>query len=204
MNTRSTPRRAAAVSPDALRRLIDNALPKRKLAVERDALIRALVHQIQKWKKLERKWVRQLTKHHTKLRELVSIADRLKKAVGAANDKLLGLGVRLTDVMDPGTGEATRRHSAEIDLYLVALRAADGLRRWERLWRPGRGRRKSIAALLTEDLQKVCREWGGLSREGFEDFCAGLNQNKMLIPVLVPSTLKQRKHRAKKKSRETI
>ena len=193
--------------PDPWRKLIDAALPQRNLKFKRDVVIDAVDNEVKRWSELEP----EIDPHAEKVRELVTIADDLEATVNKALRALGELGVdkeiekavadRIAVGIDPHkAGLALAGASVTIDLYLVAARAFERLRTWNRIHRPPQGRPLEFAASLTKNLQfLLCRQIGCTAEE-FESFLDVFNDNGSL-PKLSTATLKKRKNRAKQKSR---
>jgi hypothetical protein len=191
-----------------MRKLIAESLPERELAVKRDALINAIVERVETWRATKP----QIEPHADKVRQLVTIADKLTGAVEAAGAALRKLGVdkeiekakaeRVAIGIDPDKVPLAG-HSATIDLYLIPWRASDGLQRWNRIHRPGKHRPKEFGAALTADLQCLCRKVADCSAKEFGDFLQSLNDSvewsRAGLPKLVLETLKKRMEREKKK-----
>lgn len=122
------------------RKLVDGALPTRQLLVEREALISGIVDCISEW------WV--LNPHigplADRVRQIAGIFDQWQRAtekVGAGLEEL-------------GVGGATGKYQAESEAFLIYMRAMDGLRRWQRLYRPKD--QQNMSATLVKKLRRLC------------------------------------------------
>ena len=194
----------------ALSKLIAGGLPSRELAVNRDALVRSIVERIETWRATKP----QVEAHTDRVRKLVAIADKLNGAAEAAGAALLELGVdkeiekvtaeRVAMGIPPGE-VPLGNCSVTIDLYLIPWQARDGLRKWNRMHRPGKHRPKEFGPALTADLQRLCRKVAGCSANEFERFLQPLNDSvewhEAGLPILVPATLTKRTERGKKRRR---
>lgn len=96
---------------------------------------------------------------------LTAINDRLKKAIEEAGGEVRKLGV-FEDIeliaaenaafgIDP-PGKALSGRSATVDLCHIAHRAIDGLRRWDRIHRPPKGRPRSYSTSLSVTISSLC------------------------------------------------
>ncbi len=129
--SRNDPDGKPAFTDAAMRKLIAESLPERELAVKRDALINAIVERVETWRATKP----QIEPHADKVRQLVTIADKLTGAVEAAGAALRKLGVdkeiekakaeRVAIGIDPDKVPLAG-HSATIDLYLIPWRLATG------------------------------------------------------------------------------
>jgi hypothetical protein len=128
----------AAFEREFWQRLVDGALPTRRLDGEREAVVRTIVDCISEWS------VVNMGPHVERVREIANLFDqwqRTTEKVGMALEKL-------------GIGDARGRYQAESDAYVIYMRAMDGLRRWQRLYRPKD--RDAVSAALVKNLKRVC------------------------------------------------
>jgi hypothetical protein len=180
---------------ESSRKLIARALPTHQLVVKREKLIDAVAERIETWQKLEP----HVGPHAEKLRQMVAIADDMKRAIESARAELCQLGADQSITVDPVTGAAVV--SVGRALYLICGQALNGLERWNHFNRPGRGPRPAFSAALTAALRDLCRQ-AGCSTYEFAEFLRALNDSRKW-PKLSTATLRKRDHRAKKKT-ETI
>jgi hypothetical protein len=190
------------------RRELNRARKSKQLPLDREALIHVIVEGIERelWRAAKPQ-IEQSESGKEKIRQLVVIADGLKTAIESASAEPLMLGVKPSDIMDPKTGEATRRHSAEIDLLLVCMRAVDGLRKWNRIYRPSEGTPRQSVAFFRA-IKDYCRRQSGFGAREFDDFMAGLHSSELWskagLPKISTATLERRKTRDKKKKPKPV
>ncbi len=188
-----------------LARAVANALPLRQLKIEREALIAAAVAEIERWLEI----APQGEPHAGRIRQLAKIAAKLEKDLEAAGAALRKLGVHAqierarsfnAKIGLAGAEQPIGGRSAAIDLYLIAARAADGMRGWRGAHRPRKGRATAFSTRLSESLRVLCRTHAGMSNFEFADFLDCLSGSNGL-PVLSAPTLKKRAARARKHTR---
>ena len=184
--------------------IVDGALPRSRLKVDRRALSARLLGEIEKWQAL----APEVGPHYDRIRSVSRIAAKLYKQVDAAAAALRRLGVereikksveRNRALGLTGSRQPLGGASAALDLYLIAWQASHGIRQWERVHRPGRGRPPAASAALTARLLDVCK-MAGMSRRDFDDFLAALSGQGGL-PTLTGDTLKKRRGRARNRMR---
>ena len=185
-------------------RAVANALPLRQLKIEREALIAAAVDEITRWLEI----APQSKPHADRIRQLAKIAAKFEKDLEAAGAALRKLGVHdqigraqgaNAKIGIAGAEQPIGGRSAAIDLYLIAARAADGMRGWKGAHRPHKGRATAFSTRLSESLRVLCRTHAGMSNFEFADFldCLGGTNG---LPVLSAPTLKKRAARARKRT----
>ncbi|MDA8351020.1 MAG: hypothetical protein M0038_19885 [Pseudomonadota bacterium] len=184
--------------------IVDDALPRSRLKVDRRALSARLLGEIEKWQAL----APEVGPYYDRVRSVSRIAEKLDKQLDAAAAALLRLDVE-RDIKNAiernralgitGPGQPLGGTSVALDLYLIAWQAADGIRQWERVHRPGRGRPPATSAALTSRLRDVCKT-AGMSRLDFDDVLSALSGQRGL-PTLTTDTLKKRRGRARNRMR---
>jgi hypothetical protein len=182
--------------------LIDRALPRRSLRADRSRLVEAIAERIKVYKSA----VPDLQIHREKLKATTKVADSLRHALEKAGGRLKRLGVdedmkrkreqaAALGIVSPHP--PLRGYSAALDLYLIAWRAVDSLRVWNKMHRAREGAPPALAATLTERIRELCELAG----------CTVQERNRLLdqlsgrheLPRLSVETLKKRKTRSKKK-----
>ncbi len=183
--------------PPSLAEIVDGALPRCGLKVDRAALAERLVEEIKRWQALDL----DVGPHYERVRAAARIADKLDRQIDAAAGALRRLGVD-ADIRALGiTGpwQPLGGLSAALDLYLVAWQAADGIRRWNAVHKPPRGRAPATASALTSRLLGVFK-MAGMSQLDSDDVLGALSGQGGL-PILARDTLKKRRVRARKRER---
>ena len=184
-------------------KLIGEALPKRELQ-NRDFLVHVIADSVRRWKKAQP----EIAPYAEKIRALTDINARLKVAIEETGSELHEIGVaediKRIEAENAALGigpprDAMSGRSAAVDLYLVAHRAIDGLRTWDKWYRPRRGRPRSFASQLAETISLHCKE-ANLSSYETENILAALSGIDDL-PQLTIATVNKRQHRAKKRTR---
>lgn len=184
--------------PKMRRKQIDRALPTRWKGPRRQALIDYIDKECEKWTQL----APQIEPHADKIRRLVRISKQAQKAMGKVADALSKLGAekdienaraaRVALGIDP-TRAPLGGYSATLDLYLIAWRAMDRLRTWDRLYRPAKGTPQKFSVSLTTNLRYFYGQIGGSEKE-LEDLLESLDLPKL-------TTLKKRTARARKRAK---
>jgi hypothetical protein len=128
----------AAFDKEFWYRLVDGALPARQLELDREAVVRSIVDCIGEWAMVN------LGPHVERVREISAVFEqwqRTTEKVGVSLEKL-------------GIGDSRGRYQAESDAFVIYMRAMDGLRRWQRLYRPTG--KETLSATLVKNLRTVC------------------------------------------------
>lgn len=186
-----------SAASDRQRKLIAKALlnvklPRQSSEMNSETSVNAIHGVIETWRTI----APLIKPQAEKVERLVKTADAMEKAIEKAGEILKKIGVKESEIIDSATKEATRRHSAEIDLFLICWRAIDGLRKWNRSYRPKRGTPKKFSADLTNQLEYLLRSQLGCSAHDFENFVGVLNDSTgSNLPKLSVATLKQRRYR---------
>lgn len=120
------------------RKLVDGAIPNRKLQGDREALISGIVDCISEW------WVLNpnIGPLAERVRQIAAAFDQWQRATEKVGTALEELGIG-------GTG----KYQAESEAYVIYMRAMDGLRRWQRLYRP---KDQNQSATLVRKLRHLC------------------------------------------------
>jgi hypothetical protein len=119
-------------------RLVDGALPARKLELDREAVVHSIVDCLGEWALLN------LGPHVERVREVSVLFEqwqRVTEKVGVSLEKL-------------GIADSRGRYQAESDAFVIYSRAIEGLRRWQRLYRPTD--RETLSATLVKNLRTLC------------------------------------------------
>jgi hypothetical protein len=194
--------RRASEPAGTLRAVIERALPRRALPVERALLVKAIAERIEAY----RSTVPDVQRYRERLKAATKITDSLRHALEKAGGRLKRLGVdedmkrKREQAAALGIVSAhppLRGYSPALDLYLIAWRAVDSLRGWNKMYRPREGAPPAVAATLTERIRELCELSG----------CTAQERNRLLdqlsgrhgLPKLSVETLKKRKTRSKKK-----
>jgi len=145
------------------RKLIDGALPSRPLRVEREALVRALVESIAKWFAENPN----IGPHAERVRQIAQAFEQWQRATDKLGSLLEELGIKA----------ATMPYQAENEAYIIVSRATDGLRRWQRLYKPKEGGASAYSHLLLKQLAGLCCGSDAEERRlGGEDRGAGMTE----------------------------
>lgn len=119
-------------------RLVEGALPTRPMQADREAVTRSIVECISEWS------VVNLGPHVERVREIAALFDQWQRTTEKVGTALESLGI----------GDARGRYQAESDAYVIYMRALEGLRRWQRLYRPKD--LEALSAALVKGLKRVC------------------------------------------------
>jgi hypothetical protein len=208
--------------PDNLYELLDSALQKRELffperklrvngedgeplGVKREILLRMIVTEIEEWQE-RAKWKEAHPEQHTEKienhKQIVVVVDKLMSQIEAAQARLIELGALQLVVIDPVA--EFKGNSAGRVPYSICRQALTSLRRWDYFNPHKKGPRPALSAVLTFELQFLCRRLAGCTAVEFDELLERLNSSELWsksgLPKLSVATLKQRKHRAKKKA----
>jgi len=147
------------------RKLVDGALPSRQLEVDREALVRAIVECLSAWCVTNPN----IGPLADRVRQIAAIFDQWQRAtekVGAALQEI-------------GLEDAAGKYPPESDAFIIYMRAADGLRRWQRLYRPKD--KEGYSAMLVKDLRRLCcgRDADDLEGGQRKEHGAGLSEPEL-------------------------
>jgi hypothetical protein len=148
------------------RKLMEGALPGRQLAVDREALVRSLVESIGKWLAENPN----IGPHAERVRQIAIAFDQWQRAT----DRVGGV------LREQGIEDATGRYQAENEAFIIFARAQEGLRRWQRLYRPKEGGSEAYTMSLLRKISQLC--CGGDpddSRRNAEERGAGMTEQEL-------------------------
>jgi hypothetical protein len=145
------------------RKLIEGALPSRTLLGDREALIRALVECIAKWLAENPN----LGPHAERVRQIATAFDLWLKATERVG----------TVLREQGIENATGRYQAENEAFIIFARASEGLRRWQRLYKPKEG--SEYSNVLLKKLAALCCGPDAEERRHTEERGAGMTEAEL-------------------------
>jgi hypothetical protein len=147
------------------RKLIESGLPSRQLSGDRDALVRSIVECIAKWLAENPN----IGPHAERVKQIALAFDQWQKATEKAGSVL----------RDQGIEDAAGRYQAENDAFIIFMRAAEGLRRWQRLYKPKDGGAEAYSSILLKRIGGLCCGADPEDRLHNEDRGAGMTDPEL-------------------------